>query len=132
MTNGSTYRFTKSLNAIEEGGIMKKTIIALLCIVAHAGTAFALRCGNELISVGDLKNEVRVACGEPISKEIIGYVDHVVSETNDGQTSEKRIRVMKIEEWIIETTSYGTTYFHSLEFEGNKLIEIKDAGQKRK
>ena len=109
---------------------MKKTLIMLFCILAHASSAFALRCGNELVSVGDLKNEVLMACGEPVSKETIGYIDRVVSETKDGEKSEKRIRVMKIEEWIIKTTNYGTTYYHSLEFEGNKLTGIEDAGKK--
>ncbi|MBA7539893.1 hypothetical protein ES705_32178 [subsurface metagenome] len=38
---------------------------------------------------------------------------------------------MKIEEWILEITNYGEIYYHSLVFEGNKLTEIKPAGQKK-
>lgn len=72
---------------------MKKTLtivlIVLLLFIA-TNTAFAIRCGDNLISVGDLKNVVLVKCGEPFSKEIIGYIDHIEPE--------KRIRVMKIEE----------------------------------
>ena len=109
---------------------MKKIIICILCLWISANTAFALRCGNNLISVGDLKNEVRINCGDPISKEIIGYIDRVESETLNGEKSEKRIRVMVIEEWVIEIQSFGTTYYYSLVFEGNTLTEIKAAGQK--
>lgn len=100
----------------------------VFCLTANI--AFALRCGNRLISIGDLKNEVLLKCGEPFSKEIIGYMDLVESESINGVKSEKRIRVMKIEEWILEITNYGTTYYHSLVFQGNKLTEIKSAGRK--
>ena len=63
---------------------MKKIAIVVLCLFLCSNTAFALRCGNNVISVGDLKNEVRVNCGEPISKEVIGYIDRIESETNEG------------------------------------------------
>jgi hypothetical protein len=96
--------------------------VVLSCFLITTTIAHALRCGSNLISLGDLKNEVRVKCGEPKSTEIIGYIDHVENE--------KRIRVMKIEEWILEIKTYGSIYYHSLVFEGNKLIEIKPAGKK--
>lgn len=103
---------------------MRKTaaVIILLSLLT-ASTASALRFGNELISVGDLKHEVLLKCGEPYSKEIIGYIDRVESE--------ERIRVMKLEEWIIAVPSRGTTYYYSLVFEGNVLTEIKSAGRKK-
>ncbi|MCP3940193.1 MAG: DUF2845 domain-containing protein [Desulfobacteraceae bacterium] len=109
---------------------MKRIIICIFCLLISTNTAFALRCGNNLISVGDLKNKVRVNCGEPISKEVIGYIDRVESETTNGKKLKKRIRVTKIEEWIIKIQSQGTTYYHSLVFEGNTLAKIKAAGQK--
>ena len=73
--------------------------------------------------MGDLKIQVLKACGKPVLREIIGYIDHVESE--------KRIRVMKIEEWILEIDLYKTIYYYSLVFEGNKLIEIVSAGEKK-
>ena len=95
--------------------------ILLICM-ATANNAFGLRFGNEIISVGDLKHEVLLICGQPQSKEVIGYIDRIVSN--------ERIRVLKIEEWIISVESLGTTYFYSLVFEGNQLKEIKSAGKK--
>ncbi len=82
--------------------ILLSVFVALLIC---PNSSFALRCGSKLASVGDLKHEVRVACGEPHSQEVIGYIDQ---EKVGG-----RIRVMKIEEWIIETSSR----YYSLVFE---------------
>ncbi|WP_319407357.1 DUF2845 domain-containing protein [uncultured Desulfosarcina sp.] len=80
-----------------------------------------LNCGNGgSASLGDLKQEVRLSCGEPESIEIIGYIDKI-------QDAE-RIRVMKIEEWIYSVPYYGKRYYYSLVFEGNQLAEIKNAG----
>ncbi len=76
-----------------------------------------------VILIGQLKHEVLIKSGEPFSKEIIGYIDRIESE--------KRIRVMKIEEWILEINNSGTLYYYSLMFEGNKLTEIKPAGEKK-
>lgn len=110
--------------------MVKRLAIIFCFVIMTANSAYALRCGNNLISVGDLKNTVRINCGEPVSKEVIGYIDHVESETKNGDKSEKRIRVMKIEEWIIKISQYGTTTYYSLVFEGNRLTEINSAGKK--
>jgi hypothetical protein len=82
-----------------------------------------LNCGNGgSASLGDLKQEVRLSCGEPERTEIIGYIDKIQDE--------ERIRVMKIEEWIYSVPYYGKLYYYSLLFEGNQLVEIKNAGSK--
>ena len=36
-------------------------------------TAFAFRCGHDLVEVGDFKYKVLRSCGEPISKEVVAY-----------------------------------------------------------
>lgn len=82
-----------------------------------------MNCENgSSVSLGDLKYQVRLSCGEPKSTEILGYIDKIQNE--------ERIRVMKIEEWIYSTSFYGEKYFFSLIFEGNKLVEIKKVGYK--
>jgi hypothetical protein len=90
--------------------------ITTICIVPNV--SHALRCGSDLVDVGDLKQEVLVKCGTPISKEEIGYIDQ--------KTEGTRIRVMKIEEWIIEVSNQ----YYSLVFEGNALVKIESAGKK--
>ena len=90
-----------------------------IAMLAMPGLSHALRCGNDLANVGDLKQKVLLACGEPVSKEVIGYID----TEKEGD----RIRVMKIEEWIL----YISDYYYSLVFEGNRLIKIENAGSKK-
>ena len=79
---------------------------------AHGGSA----------SLGDIKQEVRLSCGEPKSIEIIGYIDKMIDQ--------ERIRVLKIEEWIYMIPFFGEQNYYSLVFEGNKLVEIERAGSK--
>ena len=92
---------------------------AVAVLLTLPNVSFALRCGSDLANNGDLKHEVRLACGSPQSIEIIGYID----QERDGD----RIRVMKIEEWIIEESGH----YYSLVFEGNVLVKIESAGRKK-
>jgi len=95
-------------------------MVSLFSVLLLATNAFALRCGLEMVNEGDLKHEVRLACGEPISIDNIGYID----ETRSGS----RIKVLEVEEWIIEQQGY----YYSLIFEGNILKKIQEAGQVKK
>jgi len=107
---------------------MKRSIIFLSLIVLVFTTPptyadLLINCQNGgSASLGDLKQQVRLSCGEPDSTEVIGYIDKVQDKY--------RIRVMKIEEWIYAVPFYGVKYFYSLVFEGNKLVEITNAGKK--
>lgn len=97
---------------------MKKILCAAVILaLLPAASAFALRCGLELAQAGDLKHQVRTACGEPVSHEVIGYID----EERNGD----RIRVLQVEEWIIEQSGY----YYRLLFEGNVLKSIQNAGE---
>jgi Protein of unknown function (DUF2845) len=91
---------------------------AVTTIFIFPNASHALRCGSDLVDVGDLKQEVLVKCGTPISKEEIGYIDQ--------KTEGTRITVMKIEEWIIDVSNQ----YYSLVFEGNRLVRIESAGKK--
>ncbi len=74
------------------------------------GTAYAMRCGTELVSEGDRAFMVSKKCGDPVSKEIIGYT-----------LDEKMKREMVIEEWV-----YGPRngYYYFLTFIGGRLTKI--------
>ncbi|HCA24949.1 MAG TPA: hypothetical protein DEP32_12370 [Pseudomonas sp.] len=74
--------------------------------------AHALRCGTDIVDEDDLMFEVEQACGPPLSRQVIGYVDSLVYGD--------RIRVMNIEEWIYKINRNH----YSLEFEGNRLQRI--------
>ena len=90
----------------------RTALLAALLTTLFSLPAHALRCGTDIVDEGDLKFEVLQSCGEPISREAIGYVDSV--QLND------RIRVMNIEEWIYQIRGN----YQSLEFEGNRLVRI--------
>ncbi len=98
---------------------IKFFIFALLALTStslHAESIF--NCGSKgSASLGDLKHQVRLSCGEPERSEILGYIDKVQDN--------ERIRVMKVEEWIYSSSFYGEKSFYSLVFEGNELVEIK-------
>ena len=74
-------------------------------------TVSPFTCGNDLVSIGDRSFEVLKKCGEPVSKEQIGYT-----------ITEDKKRELKIDEWI-----YGPKngYYYYLIFVGNRLVEIK-------
>jgi Protein of unknown function (DUF2845) len=93
-------------------------LFTIAAFMIFPSVSIAIRCGSNIANTGDLKNEVLLACGTPFSKEVIGYID----QEKDGD----RIRVMKIEEWIIEDSNN----YYSLVFEGNALVKIESAGTK--
>jgi len=85
--------------------------IIFIGLTLSASNAFSLRCGSKLAEVGDYKYKVLLACGPPVSREVIGYIDQ--------EKRGDRIRVMKIEEWIIKANSS----YYRLVFEGNVMTE---------
>lgn len=86
--------------------------LLLLLLAAPAGAA-TLRCGSALVSTGDHVREVLDKCGEPVSREVIGY-----RQRGDYWGNHEEVR---IDEWVYGPRS-GMYYF--LRFEGNRLIEI--------
>jgi hypothetical protein len=91
---------------------MKKILSTLIMVVVFfvTGSANALRCGSDLVNVGDFKYEVLERCGEPNSKEIVGFT---LNDSGD--------RELRIEHWV-----YGpwNGYYYVMVFEGGILVEI--------
>ena len=96
------------------------TVFLAFILTVFPNISFALRCGTDLLSTGDFKFKALQSCGKPVSKEVIGYIDQ--------NSSGGRIRVMNIEEWVIEVSGY----YYSLIFEGNKLVKIESIGRKNR
>ncbi|MDY7568019.1 DUF2845 domain-containing protein [Pseudomonas sp. RTC3] len=91
---------------------MRTAGLVLLVVACLAGQAQAdtLRCGSQLISVGDREFEVLQKCGEPIARNIIGY-----------KRSVNRREEVQIDEWIYGPNSGMYQY---LRFEGGRLLRI--------
>jgi hypothetical protein len=92
--------------------LLSWAILSLL-LVAPAFAGSSIRCGNYLVSVGDLKIKVLDRCGEPISKEEIGLNSH-------KHRRGKNIRFL--EQWIYE---FHHGYYDVLTFKGGKLVKIE-------
>jgi Protein of unknown function (DUF2845) len=87
--------------------------ILSLLLVAPSFAGSSIRCGNYLVSVGDLKIKVLDKCGEPISKEEIGLNAY---KRRQG----KNVRFL--EQWIYE---FHHGYYDVLTFKGGKLVKIE-------
>jgi len=82
----------------------------LLAGPLHADT---LRCDSHLVSTDDPVQEVEAKCGEPVSRDFLGYRERV-----DEWGFLQEVRV---EEWVYGPRN-GMYYY--LRFEGNRLVDI--------
>jgi hypothetical protein len=84
-------------------------LVLALC-ASQARAADTLRCGSQLISVGDRSSEVLQKCGEPVSRDFLGY-----------KRSADRREEFQVQEW-----TYGPNggMYQYLRFEGNRLKQI--------
>ena len=107
---------------------MKKTYVVPVCLIMlcfiSAANVYGLRCGNNLVDVGDPKIEVLRKCGKP---DIIDRWDEeeVIAGSAADQIGEgRRTRVFaNVEQW---TYNFGPTRFlYILTFRNGKLAEIK-------
>jgi hypothetical protein len=87
------------------------SLLVLLPLGAHASST--LRCDSGLISVKDSSSVVASKCGEPMSREFVGY-----REVLDAYGFRNEVAV---EEWV-----YGPRngMYQFLRFEGNRLVKI--------
>lgn len=84
--------------------------LALAVAASQAQAADTLRCGSQLISVGDRSGEVLQKCGEPASRDFLGY-----------KRSANKREEFQVEEWVYGPNSGMYQY---LRFEGNRLVRI--------
>ncbi|MDI2143950.1 MULTISPECIES: DUF2845 domain-containing protein [unclassified Pseudomonas] len=84
--------------------------MALALVASHASASDTLRCGSQLVSLGDRASEVLQKCGEPVSRDVLGY-----------KRSANRREEFQVEEW-----TYGPSngMYQYLRFEGNRLRQI--------
>lgn len=90
---------------------MRHLALLFLALAAAQTQAETLRCGTQLVSVGDRAFEVERKCGAPAYRDLSGY-------TLGGYDQ----RELKVEEWI-----YGpdSGMLSILTFEGNRLTRIE-------
>lgn len=89
---------------------LKILLVSVLWLGLLASYSHAMRCGNDLITVGDSKAKVLLTCGEPLLSEVVA---------TEKTADKKEI----IEEW---------TYYRGpgnflliLTFQGGRLTDIE-------
>ena len=90
-----------------------RLIVLLPCLLLSL-PVFAqstMRCGTNIVSVGDRGFEIRRKCGEPSYRDTVGYT---VGRYHRLEQS--------VEEWVYGPVN-GMTYI--LRIQGNRLIEIE-------
>jgi hypothetical protein len=89
-------------------------MLPLLCLPMLAEASSTYRCGSALVSKSAPSAEVLSKCGEPVSRDFLGYREVVDSY---GFRNE-----VNVEEWV-----YGPKngMYHFLRFEGGRLTEIR-------
>ena len=87
------------------------TILSLLLTVATAGADGSMHCGNSFVTIGERAFLVQKDCGEPVSKQIIGYT-----------IDQNERRELTIEEWIYGPRDGG--YYYIITFIGGKVSKI--------
>jgi len=94
--------------------VFTRTVTILgLAALSSLVQADTLRCGSQLISVGDRMFEVQQKCGQPISQDIVGYKETV--------NHFRQVDQVQVQEWI-----YGPNngMYQYLRFEGGRLVRI--------
>lgn len=90
-------------------------LLVLATLLASIGSplvhAETMRCGSQLVSLGDRAFEVERKCGKPARTDLVGYTGGYYGD-----------REMVIEEWV-----YGPTngMLSILTFQGNRLTRIE-------
>ncbi|MES2818624.1 MAG: DUF2845 domain-containing protein [Pseudomonadota bacterium] len=90
---------------------MKYRFLALALSLAAGSAQATLRCDQGIASEGDRTVEVQSKCGEPVSRNLVGY-------TQDSQGNNE----LQIEEWVYGPRN-GMNYY--LTFEGGRLKAIE-------
>lgn len=94
---------------------LHRLILCLSLLIATQAQA-SYRCERNIASEGDRTVEVLNKCGEPASRQLLGYT-----------TDEQGNREMEIEEWV-----YGPVngMKHYLRFEGGRLQSVSSTRSK--
>lgn len=100
----------------------RRLLAALACLLATALPAAAMRCGSQLVTIGDHAAEVLAKCGEPLT------VDRweLLRQTS-GFFRFKSWEQVVVEEWVYNQGS--SRFMRVLRFENGRLVSEETAGK---
>jgi hypothetical protein len=102
--------------------MMKRVLGAVILLFLMTTEAFALRCGNKLVDIGDRKIEVLEKCGKPVFVE--NWQEEVIVYRGRLERQIRRISSTDIEEWTYNFGSNRFIYF--LRFVNGRLNRIEE------
>ena len=98
-------------------------MVFVVALVLSEGLVFArggMHCENKIVTTGDHKYEIMAACGQPVSREVVGV--------DNKRVGEWRI----VEEWLYIIEKYGHKQMYLLEFDSDGCArEIKWLGEQK-
>ncbi|MHB8789007.1 MAG: DUF2845 domain-containing protein [Desulfobulbaceae bacterium] len=97
----------------------------------------AFRCGAELVTIGDTRDEVRNICGEPQSVEawteerlrsypLEPYIPYGYGRDHRYVNPYQPFKIVRVEEWVYNLGS--SRLIRYLRFENNRLKKIETGG----
>ncbi|HOC58915.1 MAG TPA: DUF2845 domain-containing protein [Smithellaceae bacterium] len=105
--------------------------ISVLCLVLSCFSVmegYAFRCGSGLVTTGDKKINVSVACGIPTSKEkICPNIQTTVNKDKQGRISKSKKCAKKAEVWYYNCGE--NDYIYALTFEDGRLVKESTEGR---
>lgn len=100
--------------------------IGLILIGLCSADGFAFRCGNDLVTTGDTKTQVRIACGKPTSAEKICEEGQSATSVNRKGKTVKKCGA-KVDVWYYNCGD--NDYIYALTFENGKLKKEDPVGR---
>jgi uncharacterized protein YxeA len=93
--------------------IVAVVFVLTLCPSLYAQQQTSFRCGNMFVKEGASSVAVQASCGEPISKEDLGY---------RGGKKRKKGAGKKVEKWV-----YGpqSGYYYVIMIEGGTVVSVE-------
>ena len=101
---------------------VSRVLIVLAVISWASGAQGGIRCGNDLISVGDTRFDVQVKlgdCGSILDRQQVGTRTETEAAAT-GTVAEERV----VERWHIRVNERGGAYCYPLTFVEGVLTEI--------
>lgn len=117
---------------------MKLKILLFSLGIFFTSNVFALRCGHQLVNVGDSKHDVLAICGQPESvdthierrgaSQFVRGQQRAGKQNGIGYGQQQYIEIdVEVEEWIYDFGSRRLQQY--LRFENGRLKEIKNLGR---
>ena len=108
--------------------VIKIIVVSLVILFFFSVNGFAFRCGSGLVTSGDTKMQVSIACGKPTSKETTCEGRQTTASADkDGKIKKYKKCANKVDIWYYNCGD--NDYIYALTFENGILKKESTEGQ---